>query len=151
MTMKQIGALLCAALLMTACASPFMRDAGLDKLAPRKAEQDLSSGIRAYENGDYSNSALLLQNALSAGPLLNSDKVAAHKYLAFMHCAQARKVPCRNEFRKALELDPKFELTAAESGHPSWGPVFKSLKQSMSKSPEYEPGRATRARVVQTP
>ena len=126
--MKQIGVLLCAALLMAACAAPIVRDVGLDKLAPRKAEQDLSAGIRAYEDGDYKTSARLLQNALSAGVFLNSDKVAAHKYLAFIHCAQSREKSCRDEFRKALELDPKLELTPAESGHPSWGPVFKSLK-----------------------
>jgi len=134
MAMKPIGALLCAALLMTSCAAPIMRDAGLDKLAPRKAEQHLSSGIRAYEDGDYKSSTQFLQNALSAGLFLNSDKVAAHKYLAFIHCAQAREKSCRNEFRKALELDPKLELTPAESGHPAWGPVFKSLKQSMRKA-----------------
>ncbi|MDP2031044.1 MAG: TssQ family T6SS-associated lipoprotein [Thiobacillus sp.] len=126
--MKWISALLCAALLMTACAAPIMRDVGLDKFAPRKAEQDLSSGIRAYEDGEYKTAARLLQRSLSAGLLLNSDKVAAHKYLAFMHCAQSREKLCREEFRKALELDPGFELTPAESGHPSWGPVFRSLK-----------------------
>jgi Tfp pilus assembly protein PilF len=131
--MKQIGVLFLAALLMTSCASPFMRDAGLDKFAPRKAEQNLSSGIGAYEDGEYGYAARLLQNALSARLLLISDQVAAHKYLAFIHCAQAREEPCRNAFRKALELNPEFELSAAESGHPSWGPVFKSLKQSMKK------------------
>lgn len=126
--MKRISALLCVALLMTACATPLMRDAGLDKFAPRKAERDLSSGIRAYEEGEYKSTTRLLQSALSAGLLLDSDKVAAHKYLAFMHCAQSREKLCREEFRKALELDPGFELTPAESGHPSWGPVFRSLK-----------------------
>lgn len=129
--MKQTGMLLCVALLMISCASPIVRDAGLDKFAP-KAERDLSAGIRAYEDGEYGSSAVLLQNALSAGLLLNFDKVAAHKYLAFIHCAQAREKSCRNEFRKALELNPKFELTPAESGHPLWGPVFKSLKHAMT-------------------
>lgn len=131
--MKRIGVLLWAALLMTACATPFMRDTGLDKLAPRKAEQDLSAGIRAYEDGEYQSAVLLLQNALSAGLLLNSDQVAAHKYLAFIHCAQARERSCRNAFRKALELDPEFELTPVEAGHPMWGPVFKSLKRPMTE------------------
>jgi Tfp pilus assembly protein PilF len=126
--MKQIGVLLCAALLMTACSAPIVRDAGLDKFALRKAEQDLSLGIRAYEDGDYRNSSRLLQGALAEGLILNSDKVAAHKYLAFIHCAQSREKLCRDEFRKALALDPKFELTPAEAGHPVWGPVFKSLK-----------------------
>lgn len=126
--MIRAGLLLGAALLVTACSTPIVRDAGLDKLAIRKAEQDLSAGIRAYEDGDYRNSTRLLQSALAAGPILKSDKVAAHKYLAFMHCAQSRERACRDEFRKALELDPDFELTPAEAGHPLWGPVFKSLK-----------------------
>lgn len=134
--MKQISALLCVVLLMTGCATPAMRDAGLDKLAPRKAEQSLSAGIAAYEDGNYKTASRLLQDALSAGLLLNSDKVVAHKYLAFMHCAQSRKSSCRNEFRLALQLDPKFDLTPAESGHPSWGPVFRSIKNSVSKSPK---------------
>jgi Tfp pilus assembly protein PilF len=132
--MKQTAVLLWAAL-MTACASPFMRDTGLDKLALRKAERDLSSGIRAYEDGEYRSSALFLQDALSAGLLLNSDQVAAHKYLAFIHCAQARERSCHDAFRKALELDPGFELTPAEAGHPMWGPVFESLNRSMTEKP----------------
>ena len=126
--MKQISALICAVLLMTACATPIMRDAGLDKFALRKAEKDLSLGILAYEDGDYRSSTRLLQSALASALFLTSDKVVAHKYLAFMHCAQSREKACRDEFRKALELNPDFQLTPAESGHPSWGPVFKSLK-----------------------
>lgn len=126
--MKQISALICAVLLMTACATPIMRDAGLDKFALRKAEKDLSLGILAYEDGDYKSSTRLLQSALASALFLTSDKVVAHKYLAFMHCAQSREKACRDEFRKALELNPNFQLTPAESGHPSWGPVFKSLK-----------------------
>jgi Tfp pilus assembly protein PilF len=129
MAMKQIVVLLSVALLTISCAAPVVRDAGLDKFAPRKAEQNLSSGIRAYEEGEYEYSARLLQSALSARLFVISDKVAAHKYLAFIHCAQAREASCRNEFRKALALDPDLELTPAESGHPMWGPVFKSLKK----------------------
>ena len=126
--MKQISALICAVLLVTACATPIMRDAGLDKFALRKAEKDLSLGIRAYEDGDYRSSTRLLQSALASDLFLTSDKVVAHKYLAFMYCAQSREKACRDEFRKVLELNPDFQLTPAESGHPSWGPVFKSLK-----------------------
>jgi hypothetical protein len=35
---------------------------------------------------------------------------------------------CREEFRKALTMDPSLELSPAEAGHPVWGPVFRSLK-----------------------
>lgn len=131
--MKQAGMLPCVALLMISCASPIVRDAGLDTLALTRAEQDLSAGIRAYEDGEYKSAAQLLQNALSAGLLLNYDKVAAHKYLAFIHCAHAREESCRKAFSTALALDPDLELTLAESGHPLWAPVFKSLKHPVTK------------------
>ena len=95
-------------------------DAGLDKFALGKAENSLSFGIRAYENGVYRSSTRLFQSALASDLFMTSDKVVAHKYLAFMHCAQSREKACRDEFRKALELNPDFQLTPAEAGHPSW-------------------------------
>lgn len=123
---------LCTALLMTACSSSIVRDTGLDKLAPRKAEQDLSAGIRAYEDGNHKSAQKLLQGALDAGLLLSSDKVVAHKYLAFVHCSYGREAQCRDEFRDAMQLDPKFELSQTESGHPAWGPVFRGVKAEMA-------------------
>jgi hypothetical protein len=132
-TFRAIVLACCGALLMTACSSTIVRDAGLDKLAPRKAEQDLSAGMRAYEDGNYKNAQTLLHSSLDAGLILNSDKVAAHKYLAFIHCAHGRTTQCREEFRGALELDPKFELDPTEAGHPAWGPTFKSVKAEMAK------------------
>jgi hypothetical protein len=35
---------------------------------------------------------------------------------------------CRDEFRKALDLDPSFDLRENEAGHPIWGPAFRSVK-----------------------
>lgn len=105
-----------------------MRDLGLDKLAPRKAEQELSTGIKNYENGNYQTASKYMQNALSIGLTFKSDQIAAHKYLAFVYCVSEREKQCKEEFKKALDLDPAFELTTAEAGHPIWGPVFRGLK-----------------------
>jgi len=105
-----------------------MRDLGLDKLAPRKAEQELSTGIKNYEDGNYQAAAKSMQNALNTGLTFKSDQITAHKYLAFVYCVSDREKQCREEFKKALELDPNFELTTAEAGHPLWGPVFRGLK-----------------------
>ena len=110
------------------CASNTMRDLGLDKLAPRKAEQELSTGIKNYEDGNYQAAAKSMQNALNTGLTFKSDQITAHKYLAFVYCVSDREKQCREEFKKALELDPNFELTTAEAGHPLWGPVFRGLK-----------------------
>ncbi|HKW37802.1 MAG TPA: TssQ family T6SS-associated lipoprotein [Burkholderiales bacterium] len=89
---------------------------------------ELEFGVRAYEDGELAYSAKLLQASLDAGLIRTSDRVRAHKYLAFIHCASGRVPQCRDEFRKALDLDPSFDLREAEAGHPVWGPVFRSVK-----------------------
>lgn len=86
-----------------------------------------STGLKQFEDGDYDASAKSLQAALERG-LPPRDQVSAYKHLAFIHCANNRVGPCREDFRKALTLDPGLELTPAEAGHPVWGPVFRSLK-----------------------
>jgi len=93
-----------------------------------KAEQDLAAGIRQYEEHNYSEAARSLQASLDAGLSGKPDQVKAHKYLAFIHCVSGRERQCRDEFRKALKIDPAFELEPAEAGHPTWGPVFRGAK-----------------------
>lgn len=95
---------------------------------PSKAEQELANGIASYENGAYKQAARQLQSALALGLEENVGRARAHKYLAFMLCVDGRQRQCRDEFRKALEADPNFNLTPAEAGHPTWGPVFRKLK-----------------------
>jgi len=116
------------------CSSSPVRAVGADQIAPRQAERNLSAGIRAYEEGEYRISAQRLQEALDGGLVFTTDKVTAYKYLAFVHCATQRIQQCRAEFRKAFELDPTFELTKAEAGHPIWGPVYRSVKSEQSAS-----------------
>lgn len=92
-----------------------------------KGNEQLEAGIRSYQDGNYDVAQRQLQSALKAG--LNSfGEIKAHKYLAFIHCASGRESRCREEFRKVLYLSPDFELAPAEAGHPTWGPVFRSVK-----------------------
>ncbi|HZC78353.1 MAG TPA: TssQ family T6SS-associated lipoprotein [Ktedonobacterales bacterium] len=90
-------------------------------------QSTLDAGLRLYEAGKYAEAARYLQSALYQG-LQDPDRVRAHKYLAFIHCVSNDVALCREEFGKALAIDPKVELTAAEAGHPVWGPVFRSVK-----------------------
>jgi len=87
----------------------------------------LRDGLRQYDDGAYADSAKSLNGALEQG-LNDPERADAHKHLAFIHCASNRERSCRDEFRKALAADPALELTPAEVGHPTWGPVFKSVK-----------------------
>lgn len=87
----------------------------------------LSAGLKLYEDGDYEESAKNLQGAIDLG-VAAKERANAHKYLAFIHCSSNRVGQCRDEFRKALAVDPALELAPAEAGHPVWGPIFRSLK-----------------------
>lgn len=95
---------------------------------PPRAESFLAEGLRAYEDGRYPAAQKRLRDALEEGLRKREDRVIAHKHLAFLYCATRQEVLCRDAFRRALEIEPAFQLTPAEAGHPLWGPVFRSLK-----------------------
>ena len=83
----------------------------------------LREGIRLYNEGDF-NGAI---RRLSSGEIANgpvSTHVTALKYTAFSYCVTSRPTQCRQAFDKALRLDPSFDLSPGEHGHPLWGPVF---------------------------
>ncbi len=93
-----------------------------------KAEgQMLQTGLKQYDDGEYTASAKNLQGAIERG-LPPKELASAHKHLAFIHCSSGRQRACRDEFRKALSADPSLELAPAEAGNPTWGPLFRSLK-----------------------
>jgi len=93
-----------------------------------KGETELEFGIRAYEDGELVYAARLLQLSLDDGLRGMSNRAKAHKYLAFIHCASGRIQQCRDEFRMVLEVDSSFDLRDDETGHPIWGPAFRSVK-----------------------
>jgi Tfp pilus assembly protein PilF len=120
-----IGATLFLALLPGCATDPGQAIQSL--FGPSKGAATYKTGLKQYENGDYVDSLKSLQSALEQG-LRNGERVDAHKHLAFIHCASARERQCRDEFRRGLAIDSSMELTAAEAGHPVWGPIFRSLK-----------------------
>lgn len=101
------------------------------KLGP--AQQRLADGIKSYDDGDLKGAAGALQGALDLGLGSSDDQVSAHKHLAFIHCVSKREKQCREEFKKALEINPGFELQPAEAGHPLWGSVFRREKARYAK------------------
>jgi Tfp pilus assembly protein PilF len=91
-------------------------------------EAQLKSGIAYYEDGNYAQAQRALQGSLNSGLASRTDQARAYKYLAFIYCVTDRIAQCRQEFSNAISADPKFTLTAAEAGHPTWGPVFRSVR-----------------------
>jgi Tfp pilus assembly protein PilF len=120
---------LAAAVMLGGCQSKAVQEFPLTKF---KAESMLDQGIRQYDDGNYKMAARTIQGALDAG-LTTRSQGRAHKYLAFMHCVAGQPTQCRDQFRKGLEADRRLDLTAAESGHPIWAPVFAAAKAGMPK------------------
>ena len=117
-------------LVLAGCQTEPMRNmrADLQSLfGSSKGKPALAAGLRQYEDGNYAEATRQLQSAIDQG-LGQSDRVKAHKTLAFSHCVSGRTTSCREEFRRALAIDPAFNLPPAEAGHPIWGPVFRSVK-----------------------
>jgi len=126
-------------LLTAGCSSLFSRDTGIDKLSLRKAEQALNTGIQQYEDGELKAAQKNLQDALSLGLTFDSDKVAAHKYLAFIYCSSNQERQCRDEFRRAFDVDPGFKLERTEIGHPVWGPVYTGVRAELLSRGKIKP------------
>jgi Tfp pilus assembly protein PilF len=99
----------------------------------RTPSHKLDKGVMSYEEGNYIASMAALNDVLQTKLADKDDKVSAYKYLAFIHCVSGREKLCYEAFRKALVLNPSFELTPAEAGHPVWGPVFRSAKAKFGK------------------
>lgn len=93
----------------------------------RVGEQALQAGLRAYDAGNYKLSEQRLATALKAGLAAPKDRAAAHKTLAFLYCTSDRLKACEQAFRAARAADPRFALSKAEAGHPTWGPVYRRV------------------------
>jgi Tfp pilus assembly protein PilF len=93
-----------------------------------KGAPALSSGVAQFEQGRYAEATKSINTALQQGLSSNADQARAHKYLAFIHCVSNRMQQCRDEFGRALDANPSMALEPSESGHPIWGPVFKTVR-----------------------
>jgi len=142
---KHLAFIHCASARERACREEFRKALSVDaalELSPAEAGHPIWGPIFAslkaapapfklalqqYEAGDYDASAKSFQGAINEG-LADKELASAHKHIAFIHCAANRERQCREEFRKALAVDPALELAPAEAGHPVWGPIFRSVK-----------------------
>ena len=124
-------------LLLTACQAPAPPPAPVaagptpaeiaQQQKRERAVITLSDAGKQYEAGTYDEAQTSFLVALDSGTLNLQEQLLARKTMAFMHCIASRELRCKEEFEKAIALDQKFELSPAEAGHPTWGPVFKTV------------------------
>jgi hypothetical protein len=130
---------LAAALLLAACAEMPKMGESPRPAAPQitesslreRAQQQLADGVKQYEAGEYDAAVKNLSGSLEHGLLSKAEQARARKFLAFSHCVSGREILCRDEFRKAFEIYPEFQLTAAEDGHPIWGPIYRNVRTQL--------------------
>ena len=145
-----------AALLVTAACEqmPKIGEGGAPQPAPaapqitesqlrERAQGQLAKGAELYQAGDYEAAIRSLSGSLDHGLLTKPDQARARKLMAFSHCIAGREPACRDEIRKAFEIYPEFALTAAEDGHPIWGPVYRAVRTQLIAEREAAAGRKT--------
>jgi tetratricopeptide (TPR) repeat protein len=93
-----------------------------------RANNNLTEAQKQYDAGSYDDAMKSYLLALDSGLLTVPQQTNARKHMAFIHCVSSRAPNCKEEFEKAFAIDPKFDLSPAEAGHPIWGPVFRSVK-----------------------
>jgi len=95
--------------------------------------QAMKDGLALYDAGDY-NGAIKRLGSPDIWSGHNKDlQVNALKIMAFSYCVTSRTQLCRQQFDRALKLDPTFNLSPGEIGHPIWGPVFLKSKNAIKK------------------
>jgi tetratricopeptide (TPR) repeat protein len=107
---------------------------GKPKQALPKAEQMLVDGLVKYEAGEYPEAHTLLEAAYKEGLKEKKDQVRALKHSAFCLCLMSKWRDCRAEFLKIYDIDPDFDLTPAEAGHPSWTKTFAGAKAQAKRA-----------------
>ncbi|WP_175717235.1 TssQ family T6SS-associated lipoprotein [Burkholderia anthina] len=98
------------------------------------ARAALDNARAAYGAGDYGRTIAILSRAKEIDGADTDTQVAAHKLLAFSYCVTNRITQCRAEFSKILDLNPRFDLSPAEKGHPIWGPAFEFARRRHASS-----------------
>lgn len=90
----------------------------------------VKEGVALYNNGDYAGTIKKLN---AASEIWNGGSKAAQvealKYMAFSYCLTKQQNLCRQQFERALKLDPGFELPPGERSHPMWKDVFLKAKK----------------------
>lgn len=96
-----------------------------------------------YYSGEYEFAIKELENALQfLKQLKQTDQVEAYKYLAFSYVAFGDRIKAKEQFKKALILDPELELDPATVS-PKIIKVFEEAKAEGAVTPTIQPSEPT--------
>lgn len=89
----------------------------------------LQSVRESYDSGNYGDviTRVARDDRLHEAP--SDIRVEALKLQAFSLCMRNYAAMCKERFQTILSLQPDFDLSDGERGHPQWGPVFEQAKQ----------------------
>ena len=111
----------------------------------------LEDGIESYENGAYGNAIRKLEDVANNPQASDAARVRALKYVAFSYCVtpdppkskSKNTTLCRQAFERALAMNPHFDLTPGERGHPVWGKQFLAARSATLKKARAGSGTGT--------
>lgn len=103
------------------------------ELTRAAARDDLKDGKDLYDAGDFPGSLKKLLDSKNIWITDADIQIEALKYTAFNYCVTNRATLCRQQFERALKMNPDFDLLPGEKGHPLWGPVFEKAKKSVKQ------------------
>jgi Tfp pilus assembly protein PilF len=106
---------------------------GIRLFGKDQIEQKLEIAVKEYEEGNYVTAMNSLEAVLATKSASRAQRIRANKYMAFISCISSHEKSCGEYFKNILGINPEFNLSAAEAGHPIWGPVFKSVKDKFNK------------------
>lgn len=134
MQCMKLAALLLAAFAAGCAQVPTQTDGSTRPiLSAPEAQSQYQQGLASYRENRFDTALGNLATAVASGNLKPAEANNARKHMAFIHCAAGRELPCREQFQAILQSDPGFDLALAESGHPQWGPVWRSVKGTVEE------------------
>jgi hypothetical protein len=98
------------------------------------AEQLLQEGTLLYEKGDFRGAIRKLITARDTADEGSLVKKQSLRQLAFSYCVSNQRVLCKQQFTALLAIEPSFQLTRGEAGHPLWGPAFQEVKAATAQA-----------------